>query len=83
MSTALRAAQKSQAQSLYRRSLKNVLSWAVNRELFWAEVREEREGESVEGARRRRRCSPHALTSLSQHTHTHTPHTGREDPGRV
>ena len=44
MSTALRAAQKAQAQSLYRRSLKHVLSWAVNRELFWTEVRERRRG---------------------------------------
>ena len=31
MSTALRAAQKSRAQSLYRRSLKHLLTWAVIR----------------------------------------------------
>jgi hypothetical protein len=79
MSTALRAAQKSRAQSLYRRSLKHVLSWAVNRELFWTEVRRARRFP------RRRRCAAvcgHCLADTfalpltrprPSHTHTRRP----------
>jgi hypothetical protein len=86
MSTALRAAQKSRAQSLYRRSLKHCLSWAVNRELFWSEVRGEESGRFFrpppsDGApsKNARGHTPHTSP-----THAHTPtHTGREDPGRV
>lgn len=35
----LSAAQRQRAVHLYRHSLKNILSWAIRRDVFWEEVR--------------------------------------------
>ncbi len=39
----LRAVQQEQVKRLYRHSLKNMLSWAIRRDIFYQEVRPERE----------------------------------------
>lgn len=80
---------------LYRHALKNIASWAVDRQLFWEEVRKRADDEAMDDndclRRRRRRRRRRLRSFFFAHASAFTPQTtdiklqmtGREAPSTV